>query len=191
MIEQLNIQVYSQINSLAGTDVVLDGVAKLFAKYSHVAGIFYLVFAWFRRGFFIKDIIMCAICSVIIGVGINLIISATYQHPMLFLVPHEKMLIPHGPTRSFPSDYTTSILSISLFLIWFKETRTAGVLLTMLGLFGGMARIFCGVHFPLDIIVACGVGLFSAFLTYLLRNWIIHALELFINHESRIYKNRF
>ena len=183
MIEQLNIQIFSQINSLAGIDATLDGVAKLFARYSHVTGLLYLVLAWFRRDHTIRNIVICAICSVAVGMAVNLIISVIYQHPILFVIPNERLLIKHGPTRSFPSDYTTFILSISLLLVWFKETRTSGVLLTLLGIIGGIARVFCGVHFPLDIIASCGVGLFSAITTYFFRSWIVHTAELFSNEN--------
>jgi len=62
------------------------------------------------------------------------------------------LLIPHDPETSFPSDHTTFMLSIAIMLVFNKESRRTGIIFLLLSTIGGISRIFCGLHFPVDII---------------------------------------
>ncbi len=74
------------------------------------------------------------------------------------------MLLNHVPETSFPSDHTTFMLSVSVTLLFLKETRKIGFAFTIIGIAGGLARVFCGIHYPLDVlgslVVAIAAGLF-------------------------------
>jgi len=79
------------------------------------------------------------------------------------------LLVPHAPETSFPSDHTTFMLSIAIMLIYFKNSRAQGITFLVLSLIGGISRVFCGLHFPLDIIGSIIIALLSSFLIYCIR----------------------
>ncbi len=58
------------------------------------------------------------------------------------------------------------MVSIALMFFYFKETRVYGVILLILGLTGGLARVFSGVHFPLDIFGSIVVSVISTYIIY-------------------------
>ena len=102
----------------------------------------------------------------LIGLVINLIIGLIYFHPRPFMIHLGTQLFHYPAETSFPSDHTTFMISIALTLIYFKETRIVGIGLFILGLIGGFARIFSGVHFPFDILGSIIVSIFASLLIY-------------------------
>jgi len=55
-------------------------------------------------------------------------------------------------------------------MVYFKETRIAGIVLMILGFIGGFARVFCGVHFPMDIFGSFIVAVVSTMLIFQFRD---------------------
>jgi undecaprenyl-diphosphatase len=84
-----------------------------------------------------------------------------------------KLLIDHVPETSFPSDHTTFMLSLSITLLLLKETRKTGMLLSVLGLVGGLSRVLCGIHYPFDILGSLLVATIAALVIILLRSRLI------------------
>ena len=62
-----------------------------------------------------------------------------------------RMLIEHDATTSFPSFHATFLFSLALPLFAQKNTRGTALVLLFLGLCIAWARIFVGVHYPLDM----------------------------------------
>ena len=58
------------------------------------------------------------------------------------------------------------MVSIALMLVYFKETRIYGVIILILGLVGGFARVFSGIHFPFDIFGSVIVAIISSLLIF-------------------------
>jgi len=170
MIEEFNIAVFKYINHFAGINPVLDGIAKVIAQYLPFIFILWLLYLWLKRDNRYKNLALYSVYSAISGLLLNFLIAVFYFHLRPFMVPVGKLLIQHRPDASFPSDHTTFMLSIAFMLSYFKETKISGLILLVLGLMGGLARIFCGLHFPMDIIGSLGVGLLSSFIIYLLRS---------------------
>ena len=65
------------------------------------------------------------------------------------MIPVGTTLFPYAAETSFPSDHTTFMLSIALMMSYFKETRKIGIILAVLGLIGGLSRVFCRSTFPI------------------------------------------
>ncbi len=176
-------KLFMAINRFAGTNPHLDGLAKIAASYMPLVFLGWLLFLWFSRGKRNREIVLYSMVAVVLGLLLNFVITKVYYHPRPFMIPVGKLLIPHGPETSFPSDHTTFMLSIAIILLYFKESRIAGGVLFLLGLAGGFARVFCGLHFPLDIVGSFGVALIATGLVYLLR----HALAIINNNILRRY----
>ncbi len=150
MLEQFNIALFILINQYAGINPILDSSAVLIAHYMPIPFIIGLLY-FFHKGNKYREITLLSIYAAVFGLAANVVIWHFYFHPRPFMIPVGTLLFPFPPYTSFPSDHTTFMLSIALIMIYFKETRKFGALFIILGLVGGFSRVFCGIHFPLDI----------------------------------------
>ncbi|MHB1676312.1 MAG: undecaprenyl-diphosphatase [Sulfuriferula sp.] len=104
-------------------------------------------------------------CGVaLFALGINQIIGLFWQHPRPFMIGLGKTWLSHPADSSFPSDHVTVFTSIGICLLLAAETGL-GVATVLLGLCVAWARVFLGVHFPMDMIGAAAVAAFSYVIT--------------------------
>ncbi len=170
MVENINTAIFEYINQFAGSNLALDNIAVLTAKYMPFVFILWLLYLWLKHNNECKDIVLYSAYSAAFGLAINFLIGLFYYHPRPFMAYAVKLLIHHKPENSFPSDHTTFMLSIAFMLFYFKKTRASGLAMLILGLAGGIARVFCGVHFPMDIIGSLLVSLLASLVIYLSRD---------------------
>ena len=76
--------------------------------------------------------------------------SALYKNPRPFVVGHFTPLIPHKPGNGFPSGHMLWSAGIAAFI--FPSNRYLSAVLWMLSIAVGAARVYVGVHHPIDII---------------------------------------
>jgi len=180
--DNLSIAVFNYINHFAGRSFLLDSILKIIAQYLPVMFILVLIGLWLKQGptrpevqggmsmdTGYKDIVVYSGCAVILGLLLNFIISLFYFHPRPFMVHIGRVLILHRFDSSFPSDHTTFMLSIAFMLVYFKTTRTIGLILSLSGFVGGLSRVFCGVHWPGDILGSIAVSLAASLVVYSIR----------------------
>lgn len=84
-------------------------------------------------------------------------------------------LISHAAGKSFPSDHTTATTAIALGLLFFTKFKKIGVLLLAVAFIIGFARIFTGVHYPIDILGGLMAGLAGAILTLVINKVVLLA----------------
>jgi undecaprenyl-diphosphatase len=166
MIEQLNIALFQLINQYAGINSIFDSLAVFAAEYMPVVVILALIYLWIRKGDSTHDILLYGVYAAITGLIINYLIGLVYFHPRPSMSHIGTHLFPYPMDSSFPSDHTTLMVSIALMLIYFKETRIYGVIILILGLIGGFARVFSGIHFPFDIFGSVIVAIISTILIF-------------------------
>jgi len=166
MIEQLNLALFHLINQYAGLNPVIDTLAIFAAEYMPVVVILALAILWIAKGNNTRDVILYGVYAAIIGLVINYIIGLVYFHPRPFMIGLGTQLFQYPAETSFPSDHTTFMVSIALIFLYFKETRVYGIILLILGLIGGFARVFSGVHFPLDILGSIMVSIISTLIIF-------------------------
>jgi undecaprenyl-diphosphatase len=126
--------------------------------------------------------------AAVLGLAINLLITSFYFHPRPFMENIGKLLIDHVPETSFPSDHTTFMLSLSITLLLLKETRKTGMLLCILGLIGGFARVLCGIHYPIDILGSLLVATAAGLIIFVLQAKLISLNQSLIAIYVRIIK---
>lgn len=101
-----------------------------------------------------------ALVAGLIALGVNQLIALFWFHPRPFIAGIGHTYLPHVADSSFPSDHVTLLLTAGLAL-WTTDSilarRLAGVLLAISPLVA-WARIYLGVHFPLDMVGAFGVA---------------------------------
>lgn len=99
----------------------------------------------------------------------NFIISLIWFHNRPFIDHIGITLVQHTADSSFPSDHVTLIASVGIFLYLQETYRKLGIFLLALSLATGWARIFIGVHYPLDIL---GSYLLSAPLSWIFYKYL-------------------
>ncbi len=173
----MNEAIFTAINNLAGKNNLLDFFGIFLAEYTPYVAIGALIYFWFKDCFhpsfnknclwlfknnIYQKIVLLAGVSAILGIVVNRIISAIYFHPRPFMQDLGTLLVKHSAESSFPSDHTTFILSIAFSLFYFSLTKKAGAFLIILGIFSGISRVFCGLHFPADILGSIAIAILSA-----------------------------
>lgn len=92
----------------------------------------------------------------LLALGANQVIGLVWQHPRPFMVGLGHAWIPHAADSSFPSDHMTVFAGIGLTLLLGGAFRLAAAVLAT-GFAVAWARVFLGVHFPLDMAGAVAV----------------------------------
>lgn len=90
-------------------------------------------------------------------------------------------LVAHAIENSFPSDHATFLWSLGLGLIATGTARGWGMLVCLFGLVVAWARIYVGLHFPLDMAGSFVAALIAAAIAWSLcppvRRWLLPAAE--------------
>lgn len=146
----MNHALFILINGYAGRNGTIDSIAVAVAEYLPFLFIAYLGYLWFFRKES-REAVLLAGFGVSLALTVNLVITLFYYHPRPFMEHAVNLLIQHAPETSFPSDHATFMLALSFMLASFRQFRGVGALFILLSLGGGLARVFCGVHYPLDI----------------------------------------
>jgi len=176
-----NYLLFRLINQYSGHNLLLDNTAIYLAKYLPILFLLILIFLWLKKDYSYKNIVLYSIYSLFLGMFFNFVISLCYYHPRPFVLHLGHTLIKHPPDTSFPSDHVTFMLSIAIELLLFKLTRKIGIILFILGIIGGILRIYCGIHFPYDVIGSVIVSMVAAFIIYLLKNKLIFLNKVIIS----------
>lgn len=182
-LNQVNINIFNSINRFAGSNAVLDKIGILTAEYLPLIFILVLVFLWFRNKEYKNSVLYC-VYSAILGLSLNFLITLFYFHPRPFMDKIGVLLIKHAPETSFPSDHATFMFSVAFMLLYFKNTRTTGVILSAIAMIGGTARVFVGVHYPFDIIGSILVAMISSYVIFISKDKLQKFNNLIINGES-------
>ena len=102
------------------------------------------------RGFAVA-LALRVVLTVTVAMGSACLIRIFHYNPRPFVLGLGHQLIEHDATTSFPSFHATFLFSLALPLLAQKNTRCTALLILLLGFGIAWARIFVGVHYPLDM----------------------------------------
>ncbi len=98
--------------------------------------------------------------AAIVGLLISSAIRGLYYNPRPFAVDIGQQYLEHDPTGSFPSNHGTFLFSIALALLLGKSRF--GPIVLVVALATAWARVYLGVHWPLDMLGAFAVAMVAA-----------------------------
>jgi undecaprenyl-diphosphatase len=100
-----------------------------------------------------------------LALGLNYSIALLWFHPRPFMAHVGHDFLAHAPDSSFPSDHVTLMWSVGMVMASRGVTRYVGALILGLAVVTAWARIYLGVHYPLDMIgaVTVATAMFLAF----------------------------
>lgn len=174
--QELNEALFLLINASADPNALLVAMAKVFANQLIWLAPLALVLGWLRGSEPVRRLMLEATVSALAGLLINQAIGLFWQTPRPFVLGIGNTLIPHAPDSSFPSDHLTLMWSVAFSFLMHQRPRFAGVLLALLGLPMAWARIYLGVHFPLDMAGAALVSVLSAYLCFREQGWYMNSI---------------
>lgn len=188
----LDLQLFRLINNLAGRNAFLDSLARLLVNeyFLTTTMALILVIFWFEgqdrdqreRN---QRAILRALVALLLANIILKLCNLIYFRPRPF-VDHEVNLLFYHPTdSSFPSNPATVGFSVAI-AIWLYNRRLGASLLVLATLFG-LSRIYCGVHYPLDVIAGALLGALSAYLVVRKGGFIDPLISLIIRTGRRLY----
>lgn len=168
--ENLNQALFLWINAPAHPSAQMVALATFLAEYSIWAIPLTIGVSWLVGGESTRKVVLQATASGLAGLLINQIIGLLWQHPRPFMIGLGHTLIPHVADSSFPSDHLTLMWAVAFSLLMHspqcQRLRTVGLTLALLGLPVAWARLYLGVHFPLDMAGAACVAALSAWLAF-------------------------
>ena len=176
--EQLNQVLFLMINAGVNPNELIVAFAKFMAGLPMwlIPGL--LVLGWLRGDSSIRKIFLASAMSAFLALLVNQVIGQFWQHPRPFMIGLGHTLIPHIADSSFPSDHMTLICGVAFALLFQSVLRKTGMLLLCLSAPVAWARIYLGVHFPLDML--------GALLVTSLCAWCIH--RQYINIVEPVFK---
>ena len=164
-----NLALFNLLNASATPHPVLRALAHLFAVDALYALMLAMMVVWFTGTAAARRSLMLAVSAVVVGVVVNLLIGAVLGTPRPFAAGIGHQYLAHSADASFPSDHGTVVWAIGLALIATGQARFGrGVM--WLGVLVAWARVYLGVHYPLDFLGGFLVA-FGAVVAVLRHEW--------------------
>ena len=162
---------FNLIFGFAGKSPLLDVVGIFFATYfAYLLGLIFVALLlaqkdWRRR----LHLIFFSALSLLVSDGIiKELLNYFFYRPRPFVALQITPLITHAADASFPSGHATFFFTVAT-LIFFWINRRWGVWFFIAAIIMGVARVFVGVHYPLDILAGAAIG----FISPLLLKWVL------------------
>ena len=160
-LETLNQNLFLQLNASAETPHWIISLATLLAN-----DLIYLIplamaIVWTRGDPTERNPALKACVVTFIALGINQLIAIALFHPRPAALGLGHTFTEHAQDSSFPSDHATVFWAVGLTMVFHNVRSTLALSALIGGLIVAWARIFLGVHYPLDMLGAALVVSFT------------------------------
>ena len=167
----MNASLFSTINGWAGNRLA-DDLMIFAAQYLIIVAVVAFVVAAARshrrRG---PPVLIGSGVTLVLAFGFGLVAASLHTEKRPFQSQHVHLLLKHAPGQSFPSDHATAAFALALAALVFLS-RPVGAALLAIAVMIGFARVYCGVHYPGDILGSLLVSLLALPFGWLARNRI-------------------
>lgn len=162
----LDIDLFQIINNFAGQYKFLDLIGIFFAKYlAYILILAALVIIFYEKNWRkrLYDFSLITISLLLSRGLITQTIRFFYHRPRPYITSSEILtLIDRTGEASFPSGHATFFfaLAVAIYFVrpkWFYYFLSGAIVM-------GIARIFVGVHYPIDILGGAAIGVLSVYL---------------------------
>ena len=163
----LDNQITSAINSLAGRLQALDYSAIFFAKYAVFIIILSIAITWFFRTD--QSVWRFRAISSGMAVAIGLLLNQAILQFVSRIRPYDlgitHLIVAKSADPSFPSDHATLAFAIAFTLFLLRDRLGFGYL--FIAILVGLARVFVGIHFVGDVVGGAMTALLAAALVHI------------------------
>lgn len=183
--EYWNQSLFLLLNAAPGTSGTVVEAARLLADGLIWVVPIGMIIGWLRGSTATRHTLVAATVSGLAGLLINQLIGLLWYHPRPIEIGIGQALIAHVQDSSFPSDHLTLIWAVAFSILLHEQLRVAGWALALLGLPVAWARIYLGVHFPLDMLGAALVAFGSAWLVLSEEHRFVAPVMRMLQHHYR------
>ena len=173
----LNNQLFLLINAEPGESPLLIELGRIVAADIVALVPVLLVLLWVRGRPERRSGLVATAIAAALALGANQIVGQFWYEPRPFMIGLGRTLMAHVPENSFPSDHTTFMLTVGIGLIATGGAPRWGKIVTIVGVLVAWARIYLGLHFPLDMLASALIASLFAAVSVLLvapsRRWIM------------------
>ena len=168
-----NVATFSAINGLAAHTAWLNPVMAAFALWGGpVLLVLILGIAWWRHRDRYVPAVLTGIAAVA-ALGVNQLVATFWFEPRPFVTLHGvTMLLAHPADDSFPSDHAVIAGALAVGTLLFA--RRWGIVAVIVAVLLAFARVYAGMHYPLDVIVGLAIG---AVVALVLVGWVGALIE--------------
>lgn len=164
--EQWNNKLFLLLNAPVSLDPHAVIVATFFAEYFIWFMPVALIACWLRGSVNSRRTAFRIALTTAVALTVSQVIGLVWLHPRPFTTGIGTNFLLHAPDSSFPSDHLTFWWTVSFSLFMHHRpvsiaSMRLGIALAILGLPIAWARIYAGVHFPLDMVGALFVAALS------------------------------
>ena len=159
MLTGLNDKLFLMINGPAHPSALALGWALICANgliYAAVV-LFLALWVWGRRD--ARAGLLATALAVLGGLLANQVLGALWYEPRPFMIGLGHGLAHHVADNSFPSDHGTVLWALGFALILTGASSLSGALMVMAGFLVAWARIYLGIHFPIDMATSFLIGI--------------------------------
>jgi undecaprenyl-diphosphatase len=166
MLDHLNVLCFSLLNADAGLHGWRLALGMFAAKYLILLVPLGLAGLWIGGQPPQREAAVKALAATACALALNAFIGLLWYHARPFAGGTGHSFLQHAPDSSFPSDHGTIMFTVALVLATARSpaARRCGVSLLPLAAVVAWARVFLGVHWPLDMLGALGVAIAMALL---------------------------
>ena len=150
--EQLNYSLFLLMNaSYDGSNIT---IARLAAEWPIWITAAIIAVAAFRTPKQHWPQLLCPVTAVGLTLCLAYLIRHIWYHPRPFVIDIGHTYLAHEANASFPSNHSSLLFAIAFGLLLTRGMRVYGLIILTLACIVGWARVYVGVHFPLDILGA-------------------------------------
>lgn len=154
MVNRMNDYIFHAINNIANKSSVLDEIMIITSKYGPYISILalgsILILGIYKKKRRPVQYAIETLIITIISMVLSFVIGKVFYVERPFVKNKVNLLINHKSNASFPSNHAMGTMSIAVGL--FSFDNLIGMFLTFLSIMVGIARVYVGNHYPLDVI---------------------------------------
>jgi len=159
----MNYFLFQQLNQLAGKFQWLDNLGIFFAEYfGYLLILLVLIIPLFYKRPGWKIALQSFLAAILARFGIVELIRWIWPEPRPFIENNVNLILTHNNTAAFPSGHAAFFFSLSTVIYFYN--KKAGIGFFIASFLISISRVFCGVHWPSDILAGALVGIFSGWL---------------------------
>ena len=164
----MNERLFLAINRLSHHSGFLDALMVFCAEYIPIILIAFLAYLWTLAKRAGRQMAVRAALSGGLALVLARIVGAFHYQAIPSVLGLGRPLILHAANNSFPSDHVSFSFGLAMSLLFSGSALWPQALL--LAILVAFARVFGGVHFPLDVLAGALVGTSAALVIHLLRS---------------------